>query len=82
MHTPEKANGGQIGRCAHCKLTPTIDDHEVYDGCLGKLKGNIMNACCGHGDSRIAYIQYWDGKRISGVKAISEQKRLIAEREK
>lgn len=36
-----------------------------------------MNACCGHGDFRIAYIQYWNRSRIAGNYAIAEQERLI-----
>lgn len=35
-----------------------------------------MNACCGHGKRRAAYIQYWDGTVIEGPAAIEEQRRL------
>ena len=80
MHTPEKASGGQIGKCQKCNLMPKTEGHEVYDGCIGKLQGDVMNACCGHGDDRIAYIQYWNGSRIAGDEAIKEQRRLVADR--
>ncbi len=69
-HTPELASAGQRGICIKCKKGPTPEGH---DGCLGTLKGDIMNACCGHGDDRLAYIQYWDRSRIGGNEARAEQ---------
>jgi hypothetical protein len=39
-----------------------------------------MNACCGHGDTDLAYIQYWDGRRISGERAVYEQGLIIKQR--
>ena len=39
--------------CGHCGLENTPDG---YDGCLGKILG-AKNACCGHGNSRAAYVQ-------------------------
>lgn len=72
--TPEDAGSGQFGICKKCKKGPTEEGH---DGCLGALPGPVMNACCGHGNDRQAYIQYWDGKRIAGHEAIAEQSRLI-----
>ncbi len=41
-------------KCGHCGL-PNRDDG--YDACLGMIVG-AMNACCGHGDVKCAYIQY------------------------
>ncbi len=75
----ENAGSGQYGICVKCKKGPTKEGH---DGCLGTLPGSIMNACCGHGNNEIAYIQYWGdngegGKRIAGAEAIDEQERLI-----
>ncbi|UZV41106.1 hypothetical protein vBVpaMR16F_40 [Vibrio phage vB_VpaM_R16F] len=29
-----------------------------------------MNACCGHGDIEVAYIQFWDSKCIRGQEAM------------
>ena len=52
--------------CGHCGLHDTPEGH---DGCLGTLP-DVMNACCGHGGSCEAYIQYWDGSRVSGKEAI------------
>lgn len=40
--------------CGHCGLHPTPEGH---DGCLGTIPG-AMNACCGHGNVELAYIQY------------------------
>lgn len=43
-------------KCKYCDLLPTL---EGYDGCLGTLPGDVMNACCGHGGHlEGAYIQY------------------------
>ena len=62
----------QKGLCAHCKRPPTP---EGYDGCLGELpKSVVMNACCGHGNSSRAYVQFWWDNddcdaRISGYRA-------------
>jgi ribosomal protein L37AE/L43A len=42
-------------RCGHCKKSKTPEGH---DGCLGTLPGDVMNACCGHGEKVGAYIQY------------------------
>ena len=75
-YTSEMAGSGQRGICVTCKKGPTKEGH---DGCLGTLPGPIMNACCGHGSDGLAYIQYWGGQRISGIEAITEQKRLLAE---
>jgi hypothetical protein len=75
-YTSEDVSSGQRGICHKCKLPPSPEGH---DGCLGTLPGPIMNACCGHGSDRQAYIQYWGGNRISGKNARSEQGRLLAE---
>lgn len=74
---PDLAGSGQFSKCAFCKLEPIIDGAEVYDGCIGKLQGNIWNACCGHGDKDIAYIQYVGGTCIRGEEAVKEQHNLI-----
>lgn len=76
-YTPEMVSVGQVGVCLKCRRLPSIDGH---DGCLGTLQGNIMNACCGHGNNKQAYIQYWDGTDIRGEDAVVEQKRLISQR--
>lgn len=52
--------------CGHCGLPDTDEGH---DGCLGTLP-DVMNACCGHGVTKDAYIQYSDGSRIGGKKAM------------
>jgi len=77
LWTPELASGGQLYPCAKCGLPPTPEGH---DGCLGTLVNDgdkeIWNACCGHGDNRLAYIQYEDRSDIRGDDAIAEQARL------
>ena len=47
---------GNERSCGHCGKPRTKEGH---DACLGTLP-DVMNACCGHGESRDAYIQYWD----------------------
>ena len=72
-YTPDLAGSGQFGICNECKLPPTKDGH---DGCLGTLPGDVMNACCGHGNDEQAYIQYWDGSESRGRSARHEQERI------
>lgn len=48
----------QSRSCGHCHLPNRADEH---DACLGRLPG-VINACCGHGDTRQAYIMYEDGE--------------------
>lgn len=52
--------------CGNCGKPYTQEGH---DACLGILKG-VMNACCGHGDTDSAYVQFLDGFVISGDDAI------------
>lgn len=40
--------------CGHCGLKRTPEGH---DGCIGTLEG-VMNACCGHGEDKVAYVQF------------------------
>jgi len=76
LYTPEMAGSGQRGICAKCGKPTTKDGH---DGCLGTLPEDVvMNACCGHGNDRQAYIQYWDKSDVRGKPARSEQHRLRA----
>lgn len=85
MYTPECAGSGQNDICEKCGKGPTDKGH---DGCLGTLPGNIMNACCGHGNDDQAYIQYCSGagdwtevRHITGPEAVAEQARLIKDRD-
>lgn len=45
-----------VGRefCLYCEKHRTPEGH---DACVGTLK-NVMNACCGHGENEMAYIQF------------------------
>ena len=60
------------GICSNCLKEKTKDGH---DGCLGELMG-LANACCGHGNSKKAYVQFLDGTGIYGNDAVEIQKIL------
>ena len=53
--------------CGRCGRPNTTDGH---DACLGELPG-VVNACCGHGNSRNAYVVFTDGVRLAGEAALS-----------
>ena len=40
--------------CLFCKKHRTPEGH---DGCIGTLE-NVRNACCGHGETKVAYVQF------------------------
>lgn len=79
-YTDTGENVGDVDRpCGFCGKGKTPEGH---DGCLGTLPEDIvMNACCGHGNDRQAYIQYWDGTDIRGPSAMSVQARMIRKRD-
>lgn len=52
--------------CGHCKQSETPEGH---DACLGTLPG-VRNACCGHGSSESAYVQFDAGTELRGLSAI------------
>lgn len=52
--------------CGNCGEESTVEGH---DGCLGTIP-NIMNACCGHGVESECYVQFLNGRCISGKEAI------------
>lgn len=68
---------GEMGLrpCAKCGHYPTEDGD---DYCLQHL-GNVMNACCGHGDIK-GYIQFDNGITIRGYFEIEKDK-IHSERE-
>jgi len=53
--------------CGNCETPQTKEGH---DGCLGTLPF-LMNACCGHGEIKEAYIQFFNGFCIRGLFAIA-----------
>lgn len=53
--------------CGYCGEYNTPEGH---DGCLGTLPG-VMNACCGHGQTNEAYVQFLDGFSVHGKDAIT-----------
>lgn len=56
--------------CGKCGLYTPPNGH---DPCIANLPG-VHNACCGHGETREAYVVFTDGRRIAGKKAIKWQK--------
>jgi hypothetical protein len=64
--------------CGHCEKEQTKEGH---DGCLGTLNG-IMNACCGHGQTNEAYVQFLDGHSVHGEDTMTILNILRCERDK
>ena len=54
---------GNRRACGHCGRGDTAEGH---DGCLGTLPGKVMNACCGHGVTQDAYVQYGPHNDVRG----------------
>jgi hypothetical protein len=54
---PTVGNPRPCGKCGK-ERTP-----EGHDACLGTIPG-VVNACCGHGDDKAAYIEFENGKRF------------------
>ncbi|SDX62116.1 hypothetical protein [Salimicrobium album] len=52
--------------CSFCECKTTTEGH---DGCLGTLPG-VVNACCGHGLTERAYIQFENGMVDRGKSAL------------
>ncbi|MCK5606404.1 hypothetical protein KAR91_31170 [Candidatus Pacearchaeota archaeon] len=52
--------------CGYCGKN---NNEQGHDGCLGTLP-NVMNACCGHGIQKDAFIQYWSGIIVQGREAL------------
>lgn len=59
--------------CGFCGQPNTPEGH---DGCLGTIVG-VVNACCGHGVTGSAYIQFEDGSVSRGAEAIAAMKGLL-----
>lgn len=51
-----------IRTCGNCDAPYTSEGHDM---CLGTLKG-VINACCGHGSTEEAYVQFLGGFCIRG----------------
>ena len=66
------ADTGQLVRenidreCGKCGKPNTADGH---DGCLGTIPG-VRNACCGHGYTPSAYVQFLDGRELREQDAV------------
>lgn len=64
--------------CGKCDKPNTP---EGYDACFGKLNG-VMNACCGHGDAELAYLQFAPNVSIRGQAALDLAEHLKTDRPK
>lgn len=53
--------------CGFCGKSDTVEGH---DGCIGTLNG-VMNACCGHGVTKEAYVQLTNGTRLAKQEALN-----------
>lgn len=68
--TTDKTRGRiNPSECGHCLLPGRSDG---VDQCIGRLPG-VMNACCGHGETRWAYVQFSPRLRIAGQVARAYQ---------
>lgn len=76
--TLERVSDKTDRSCGYCGKENTKEGH---DGCLGELPG-LMNACCGHGNSRESYIQFLDGECIIGAEAITIQSIMVNQKDK
>ena len=66
IDTGQLVSENPVRACGICHLPQTPEGH---DACIGRLDG-AMNACCGHGDDSSAYVQFNDGRRFSGDRAM------------
>lgn len=60
--------------CGVCKRMRNANGD---DPCIEKLPGGVMNACCGHGVTEEAYIQFYGGNRVHGALAVKLQNVLL-----
>jgi hypothetical protein len=58
--------------CGFCGLDTPESGH---DPCVGELP-SVMNACCGHGQTDEAYVQFSQNCRISGQSALLYIRRM------
>lgn len=63
----KKPTAGNPRDCGNCNKPDTKEGH---DPCLGTLIG-LRNACCGHGETDEAYVQFIDGKCVRGKDALN-----------
>lgn len=69
--TLEPCKGDGRDWCGKCGQKFITENHESYDPCIKQLPG-VMNACCGHGVTKDAYVQFWalNNLRFGGRAAI------------
>ena len=58
--------------CKLCNRMPTDKGHDV---CIANLPG-VDYACCGHGDTTLAYVKFSDGKVVRGLESLKQMIRL------
>lgn len=59
--------------CGYCGEHTTAAGH---DYCIANLP-NVHNACCGHGNTAEAYVQFTDGRELRGQVAVEYQHRWV-----
>ena len=52
-----------------CGICGEPNSPEGHDPCIARLHG-VINACCGHGDNRDAYVMFDPDRRLSGDAAV------------
>lgn len=70
------SNTPTIGNERDCGYCGRENNKEGHDGCLGTLPG-VMNACCGHGITDEAYIQFSPEKCLRCEDTINEINRML-----
>ena len=58
-----------VGNERPCGKCSKINTPEGHDGCL-KILPNVMNVCCGHGDVKMAYVQFDSVNVLRGQVAV------------
>lgn len=48
----------KVPRSCHACQAPRPASYGIPDPCLGTLPGGVQNACCGHGNLTMCYVQF------------------------
>ena len=64
--TGRPVSGDPERRCGRCGEPNTAEGH---DPCIARLP-HVINACCGHGEDREAYVMFDSRRRLSGDAAL------------
>jgi len=60
-------------QCRPCGVRGKFNSKQGHDACISSIPG-ILNACCGHGEEKSAYVQFsdrfcWYGKKAADLLA-------------